>query len=201
MYRVKHVEGLRTIQDEYACCGLRNTRDMAWPFPDKTHTAKACEEAFGRTVGCLGSWRGEEQRMAGIFMGVVGLVAVWQVCSTLVFLDSGANIYLKFALIAALTQRQSWLRSIFPGRVSRFIRDEENDQTSGQRRAIEHLPDFNRYSDRIEEETSDGDGGNAATRASEDAMQQGRGILTASSNEQEHRASSTENVWFSRSQG
>lgn len=79
LYRRKEVEAVRTIQDAFKCCGLKNSRDMAWPFPDKTHKATACEEAFGRTNGCLDSWKSEEQRMAGILMTAVVLVFLWQV--------------------------------------------------------------------------------------------------------------------------
>jgi hypothetical protein len=79
MFSHKKVEQIRTIQDAFNCCGLKNSRDMAWPFPDKTHDARSCETMFGHSNGCLGAWKGEEQRMAGLLMGMVGLVFIWQV--------------------------------------------------------------------------------------------------------------------------
>ena len=81
LFRQKDAASIRRIQDAFNCCGFANSRDMAWPFPDKTHNADSCENAFGRTAGCLGAWRGEEQRIAGILMGVVGMVFIWQVRS------------------------------------------------------------------------------------------------------------------------
>lgn len=80
LYRHKDAEAVRTIQDAFKCCGLQNAHDMAWPFPDKTHKATACEETYGRTNGCLVPWKAEEQRLAGVLMAVVGLVFLWQVC-------------------------------------------------------------------------------------------------------------------------
>ena len=71
------------IQDAFKCCGLKNSRDMAWPFPDKTHKATACEEMYGYKNGCLEPWKEKEQRMAGILMVVVGLVFLWQVRPTM----------------------------------------------------------------------------------------------------------------------
>lgn len=82
MFSHKNVEGIRTIQEAFKCCGLKNSRDMAWPFPDKTHDAFSCEKTFAHTNGCLGAWKGEEQRMAGLLMGMVGLVFIWQVTFT-----------------------------------------------------------------------------------------------------------------------
>lgn len=81
MERFKHKDGqaIKAIQDAFACCGLKNSRDMAWPFPDRTHGPDACEVAFGHKNGCLEPWKGELQRLAGIFMAVVGLVFIWQV--------------------------------------------------------------------------------------------------------------------------
>ncbi|KAJ4297491.1 hypothetical protein N0V90_005383 [Kalmusia sp. IMI 367209] len=146
LYHNKDVEGVRAIQDAFNCCGFKNSKDMAWPFPDKTHKATACEESFGRTNGCLAPWKGEEQRMAGILMTVVGLVFLWQ-----------------FLIIAVPTQRESWLHKVVPDHVSRFIADEEHGD--GSRRAIDYLPNFSGYSDRVEEDTSDGDVENGAQRA------------------------------------
>lgn len=78
MFKEKSNE-IKKIQDAFECCGLMNSRDMAYPFPSKGHDAHACEQAFGRTKGCFPAWKAEEQQVAGILMVVVGLVFIWQV--------------------------------------------------------------------------------------------------------------------------
>lgn len=79
LFKAKDSDAIRAIQDAFNCCGLTNSKDMAWPFPDKSHDAHACEKAFDRTNGCLGAWKAEEQQTAGMFIAVVGMVFVWQV--------------------------------------------------------------------------------------------------------------------------
>ncbi|KAF9698079.1 hypothetical protein EKO04_003792 [Ascochyta lentis] len=134
LFRHKNAPAIRAIQEQYNCCGFSNPRDMAWPFPDKDHGLDSCKSSFGRTTGCMGSWKAEEQHIAGLLMGVVGLVAVW-----------------AFAIIVIPTQRETWLHKIAPERVSEFIAAEEHGST-GERRRINYLPDTNRYSDRFQEE-------------------------------------------------
>jgi hypothetical protein len=86
LYKGKKTESVRAIQDAFTCCGLMNSHDMAWPFPDKSHTAKSCENTYPeRTSGCFGAWRAEEQQVAGILMAVVGMVFIWQVSKTLYY--------------------------------------------------------------------------------------------------------------------
>lgn len=82
----------------------------------------------------MGPWKAEEQHIAGLLMGAVGLVAIW-----------------AFAIIAIPTQRESWLHKIAPEQVSNFLAAEEHGST-GERRRINYLPDTNRYSDRVQEE-------------------------------------------------
>jgi len=55
---------------------------MAWPFPDKEHDQKACEVAFGRTVGCEGGLAAEGRKILAV-MVVIGGVGV--VCVILAF--------------------------------------------------------------------------------------------------------------------
>lgn len=78
MFKEKSSE-IKKIQDAFDCCGLMNSRDMAYPFPGKGHDAHACEQAFGRNKGCFPAWKAEEQQVAGILMAVVGMVFIWQV--------------------------------------------------------------------------------------------------------------------------
>ncbi|KAI8934524.1 hypothetical protein NX059_008223 [Plenodomus lindquistii] len=137
LFKTKDVDAVKAIQDAFNCCGLANSRDMAWPFPDKSHDPHACENTFGRTTGCMGAWKAEEQRIAGMLIGVVGMVFIWQ-----------------FAIIAIPTQRESWLHKVAPDRISRMIADERHGGTE-PRRAIDYIPDLNRYSDRVDEEEED----------------------------------------------
>ncbi|KAF2256761.1 hypothetical protein BU26DRAFT_513534 [Trematosphaeria pertusa] len=177
MYSHKRVERIKTIQDVFNCCGLKNSRDMAWPFPDKTHTPRSCEETFGRTNGCLGQWKAEEQRVAGIQMAVVALVFLWQ-----------------FAIIAIPTKRESWLHRVVPDRVSRMIADEEHGN-GGSQRAIDYLPDFGRYSDRVAEEASDGEAENGTPRAIEGGAQRVKNALPGVNSERHEEQPTVENEW------
>ncbi|KAF2470804.1 uncharacterized protein BDR25DRAFT_261987 [Lindgomyces ingoldianus] len=181
LFKQKDSEAIRTIQDAFKCCGLLNPHDQAWPFPDKTHNAHACEEAFGRTNGCLNAWKGEEQRVAGILMAVVGLVFVWQ-----------------FAIIIVSTRQTSWLRRILPGRFSPMIADEEHGSPNGQRRAIQHLPDFNRYSDNAVAEVDDSEEEGEPQRAIEASdrdVEPIRKAVAGSGNAEEPLHSATQNEW------
>lgn len=78
LFGAKDSEAIRTIQDAFNCCGFSNSRDMAWPFPSKDHDVHACESAFGRSNGCLAAWKAEEQKVAGLLIGVVAMVFIWQ---------------------------------------------------------------------------------------------------------------------------
>lgn len=137
LFRSKDSSAIKTIQDQYSCCGFANPKDMAWPFPDRSHKADACEVSFGRTNGCLGSWKAEEQHVAGLLMGAVGLVVIW-----------------AFAIVAIPTRRESWLHKIAPTQISDLIAAEEHGNT-GERRRINYISDTNRYSDRIQEENDE----------------------------------------------
>ncbi|CAN9419002.1 unnamed protein product [Alternaria alternata] len=140
LFRKKDASAIRQIQDVFECCGFANSRDMAWPFPDKTHNADACKVTYhDRMNGCLRAWKAEEQVIAGMLMVVVGMVFIWQ-----------------FAIIAIPTQKESWLHRIAPERISRMIADERHGDAE-PRRAIDFIPGYssNRYSDRIEEETEE----------------------------------------------
>lgn len=79
MFRAKDAASIRRIQSAFQCCGLRTTRDRAWPFPDANHDAGACVQSFGHSVSCLDGWRGEERRAAGMLLAVAVLVLLWQV--------------------------------------------------------------------------------------------------------------------------
>ncbi|KAJ4381019.1 hypothetical protein N0V86_003366 [Didymella sp. IMI 355093] len=137
LFRAKDSSSIRAIQDQYNCCGLVNPHDMAWPFPGKGVNPNACSNLSGNTKGCLGPWKAEEQHIAGLLMGVVGLVVVW-----------------AFLIIAVPTRRESWLHKVAPEQISDFIAREEHGNT-GERRRINYIPDTNRYSDRVQETDDD----------------------------------------------
>jgi hypothetical protein len=79
LFRAKDSSSIRAIQDQYTCCGLTNSHDMAWPFPGKGVDPNACSNLSGSIKGCLGPWKAEEQHIAGLLMGVVGMVVIWAV--------------------------------------------------------------------------------------------------------------------------
>jgi hypothetical protein len=79
LFHNKDGSSVRAIQDQYNCCGFASPTDMAYPFPDKSHKADACMTSFGRTESCFKPWKAEEQHIAGLLMGAVGLVVVWAV--------------------------------------------------------------------------------------------------------------------------
>ncbi|KAF1916771.1 hypothetical protein BDU57DRAFT_595354 [Ampelomyces quisqualis] len=133
LFKSKNSDAIRKIQDAFNCCGLTNPRDMAWPFPDRNHDQHACESAFGRSNGCLAAWKAEEQQVAGLLIGMVAMVFIWQL-----------------AIIAIPTQKESWLHKVAPERISRMIADERHGDTE-PRSAIDYIPSYNGYSDRIEQ--------------------------------------------------
>ncbi|KAL5116003.1 hypothetical protein ACEQ8H_006121 [Pleosporales sp. CAS-2024a] len=137
LFKDKDANAIRTIQDAFSCCGLANSRDMAWPFPSRSHGANACEVAFGRHHGCHDAWKAEEQHVAAILIAVVGMVFLWQ-----------------FTIIVIPTESESWLHRIAPERISRMIADARH-QDADPPAAINYISGYQRYSDRIEEDMDD----------------------------------------------
>ncbi|EED17967.1 hypothetical protein TSTA_117470 [Talaromyces stipitatus ATCC 10500] len=74
-YHNKDVNSIRTIQDQLQCCGLRSTRDRAWPFKDANHGDNACERTTGYTQSCLQPWSEQERRVAVLVL--VAAVLGW----------------------------------------------------------------------------------------------------------------------------
>ncbi|KAF2794544.1 hypothetical protein K505DRAFT_407462 [Melanomma pulvis-pyrius CBS 109.77] len=174
MFSKKNEDGIRAIQDAFKCCGFANSHDRAWPFPSKGHDIHSCETAFGRTNGCFGPWKREEQNMAGVLMGVVGLVFIWQV-----------------AIIATPTKRESWLHRVLPDRVSRLISDEEQGSSNGPRHAI----DYPNYSDNVVEEVSEEETESTPQRTIEGGVRKARNALTGAEDEEEEHQPTIENAW------
>ena len=74
LFSNKNADIIRRIQDRHQCCGLYSVQDRAWPFPDRSHTAAACHEAFGRQRSCFVGWRQDEQITGGLML-LVAVVA------------------------------------------------------------------------------------------------------------------------------
>ncbi|KAF2723984.1 hypothetical protein K431DRAFT_241534 [Polychaeton citri CBS 116435] len=80
LYMAKDTAALKTIQNALRCCGFESMKDMAWPFPDKTHKADACMIRYAgeRDRSCLGPWRSRERSMAGLLMFVAVGIFLWK---------------------------------------------------------------------------------------------------------------------------
>jgi hypothetical protein len=74
LFSTKDSNAIRRIQDRHQCCGLNSAHDRAWPFPDQSHGANACEETFNRVRSCLQPWRRDEQMVGGMIL-VVAVVS------------------------------------------------------------------------------------------------------------------------------
>ncbi|KAF2016879.1 hypothetical protein BU24DRAFT_387707 [Aaosphaeria arxii CBS 175.79] len=180
LFMAKNSEVVRTIQEALQCCGFVNSHDRAWPFPDRSHDAHACEKAFGYTRGCLGPLKAEEQRVSGMLMATVGLVFIWQV-----------------VIIVYPTKRDSWLHRVMPEQLRQMIleaRQQHGDGDGGPRRAIDYLPT---YRDRVEEEdvTDEEDGGveSQGRRAITEDRERERSALSEMADGQ--HSSIVENEW------
>lgn len=68
LFSTKNADAIQRIQEQLQCCGFRSVQDRAWPFPDRSHTARACVETFGRNTSCLGGWRQMEQVTGGLIL-------------------------------------------------------------------------------------------------------------------------------------
>lgn len=79
LFSSKNADVIRRIQDRHQCCGLHSVQDRAWPFPDSSHTAAACHEAFGRQRSCFGGWRQDEQITGGLMLLVTVVAFLVQV--------------------------------------------------------------------------------------------------------------------------
>lgn len=70
---------IRRIQDDFSCCGLMSTKDMAYPIPDATHGADACLVRYERDQSCFEPWRQEERKVAIMLLIVPIAVFIWMV--------------------------------------------------------------------------------------------------------------------------
>jgi hypothetical protein len=154
LFKTKNAGAVRKIQDAMNCCGFKNSHDMAWPFPDKEHDQRACEVAFGRTVGCEGGLAEEGRKILAV-MVVIGGVGVVCVVSSL-----------QVCPVPSLTQ---WFKILaFPG-VLRFRRAEWYHQGShphrqGQERLLTGGVEGDGEAQRISDEPYTDDAGEQVAR-------------------------------------
>jgi len=83
LFRDKDSQAITRIQDAFQCCGLRTSRDMAFPFPDAHHGANACEQRYDRHFGCLEALIDQEKHVGGWILAVVAGVFLWMVSLSL----------------------------------------------------------------------------------------------------------------------
>ena len=79
LFSSKDASSIRKIQDRFSCCGFNSPRDMAFPFPDKTHDTDACIVRYDRHQACFEPWRMEERKVAIMLLVVPIAVFVWKV--------------------------------------------------------------------------------------------------------------------------
>ena len=73
-FKSKNSQAIRSIQDEFQCCGLRSIHDRAWPFKDRTHGDNACELQLGYQRSCFAPWREYQQRTSWMVFAAAVLV-------------------------------------------------------------------------------------------------------------------------------
>lgn len=150
LYRAKDGDAIRTIQDTFKCCGLHSKVDKAFPFPDGNgNDVHSCEKRFGWTQSCFESWRGAEQSMSGVLMGIVGLVVIWQL-----------------AIVVVPSTRSPWFREILAQPVEP-VDDEEQGNGNGPRRAIAYQDTDNRITEEEDQSENENENGNKRRKAIE----------------------------------
>jgi hypothetical protein len=77
-----------------------------------------------------------------------------------------------------------------------MIADEDHNGNDGPRRAIDYLPDFNRYSDRVEQDNSDGDVENGACKTIKPGTGEVEDGFSGRSNNAGQEPGPLENEWL-----
>lgn len=78
-----------------------------------------------------------------------------------------------------------------------MIADEEHGNDSS-RRAIDYLPNFSRYSDRVEEEANESGAERGLQQSVEAGVQRVKNALTSGHDDEEQEHPVAENEWLSR---
>lgn len=73
-FKSKNSHAIRSIQDEFRCCGLRSIHDRAWPFKDRNHGDNACEFQLGYQRSCFAPWREHQHRTSWMVFAAVAFV-------------------------------------------------------------------------------------------------------------------------------
>ncbi|KAJ6105294.1 hypothetical protein N7523_010104 [Penicillium sp. IBT 18751x] len=91
-FQSKNSHAIRSIQDEFRCCGLRSLHDRAWPFKDRNHGDNACELQLEYQRSCFAPWREQQQ------------ITSWMIIVAVVFVFAA-----KIAFVQLSGQRTSWM--------------------------------------------------------------------------------------------
>jgi hypothetical protein len=140
LFSSKNAQAIRSIQDRHQCCGLHSVVDRAWPFPDRSHTASSCVEAFDRQRSCLGGWRRDEQIAGGLMLFVAVSVFLLKVrripmCTCMRMLKP-VNLVFQLVLLTVYRAEDSFFPATWSTHRSRFRTDDgscdphRTDQTS-----------------------------------------------------------------------
>lgn len=149
LFRAKDGDAIKTIQDTFKCCGLHSKVDKGFPFSHGKDNVPLCEKKFGWSQGCFESWRGAEQSMSGVLMGVVGLVVIWQL-----------------VIVVAPSTRSPWFREILAQSVEP-VDDEEQGNSNSPRRAIAYQDTDNRITEEEDQSENESENGNKRRRVIE----------------------------------
>jgi hypothetical protein len=79
LFQSKNSHAIRSIQDEFQCCGLRSLHDRAWPFKDRNHGDNACELQLRYQRSCFAPWREHQQRTSWMVFAAAVFVFVAKV--------------------------------------------------------------------------------------------------------------------------
>jgi len=88
MRKARNAKAIQAIQDAFNCCGFNGLRDMAYPFPDKTHGDDRCIVMYERDTICVNPWRDMERHVAIIMLVVPLAVFLWK---TVLFFSPGVE--------------------------------------------------------------------------------------------------------------
>lgn len=171
LFSDKNADKIRRIQENLQCCGFRNVQDRAWPFPDRTHNARACVEAFGRNTGCLGGWRKMEQVTGGLIL----LIAI-------------VTFLLKLLMLVLHRTRNPFLSSAWTARSSLTSAEGEDNDLSIGDGDVDHVR--GRIEEAYHDDLSHGSGGQAQTQETGASGSDGRGPVV-----QPSRLQNEENEW------
>jgi hypothetical protein len=84
LYKARDTDAIRSIQDAFNCCGLKNVHSMAWPWGSPSN----CAEAFERTQSCFAAWKQREQINGGLLFFIAISVFTFKALSLLSLLTN-----------------------------------------------------------------------------------------------------------------